>query len=80
MREINKICIDVKGGFFMFNLLAASGGTVTDMSKVVSDGLTTVASDMTGVISTIVPIALGIVGAVMVVTFGIKIFKRLTGK
>lgn len=62
--------------------LAAASGTETavDMAKVVSDGLTSVASDMTGVISAIVPIALGIVGAVMVVTFGIKIFKRLTGR
>lgn len=62
-------------------LFLASGSTETlDMANVVKEGISGVANDMTGVIGTIVPIALGIVGAVMVVTFGIKIFKRLTGK
>ena len=61
-------------------LAAESGTTAVDMAQVVTDGLTSVATDMTGVISAVVPVALGIVGAVMVVTFGIKLFKRLTGK
>ena len=42
--------------------------------------LTSVGNDLTGVINDVLPIALGIVGAVMVVVFGVKIFKKLTGK
>ena len=42
--------------------------------------LTTVGNDLQGVISDVLPIGLGIVGAVMVVVFGVKIFKKLTGR
>ena len=42
--------------------------------------LTSVGNDLTGVITDVLPIALGIVGAVMVIVFGVKIFKKLTGK
>lgn len=65
----------------MFSVLAASGGeTAVDMAEVVTDGLTSVGSQMTGVVSSVVPIALGIVGAVLVVRFGIRIFKSITGR
>ncbi len=43
-------------------------------------GLTSVADGMTGVIGDVLPIGLGIVGAVMVVTFGVKLFRKLTGR
>jgi phage-related protein len=42
--------------------------------------LTDVASNMGSTIVSVLPVALGVVGAVMVVTFGIKIFKKVTGK
>ena len=34
----------------------------------------------TGVVGSILPVALPLIGAVMVVTFGIKIFKKVAGK
>lgn len=45
-----------------------------------STAFTSIAGDLTSVITTIAPIALGIVGAGMVLVFGVKWFKRLTNK
>ena len=59
-------------------LFLASTEPVVDMTKVVTDGLTNVAGNMSGVISSTVPVALGIVVSYMVVLFGIRLFKRLT--
>lgn len=55
------------------------GGTVT-MSEALVTGLTSVANDMTGVVTSILPVALPIIGAVLVVCFGIKIFKKIAGR
>ena len=48
--------------------------------QALSTAFTSIASDLTTVITTIAPIALGIVGAGMVLVFGVKWFKRLTNK
>lgn len=48
--------------------------------QALSTAFTSIASDLTSVITTIAPIALGIVGAGMVLVFGVKWFKRLTNK
>lgn len=64
----------------MLNALLSGGTTAVDMGEVVTSGLTTVGSQMTGVVSSVVPVALGIVGSVMVVKFGIRIFKSITGR
>lgn len=45
-----------------------------------STAFQSIASDLATVITTIAPIALGIVGAGMVLVFGVKWFKRLTNK
>lgn len=50
------------------------------VQSALSTAFTSIASDLQGIIVTIAPIALGIVGAGMVLTFGIKWFKRLTNK
>lgn len=41
---------------------------------------TTAANDMKSVITDITPIAVGVIGAGLVVTFGVKFFKRIAGK
>lgn len=41
---------------------------------------TTVQTDAMEMIASALPVALTIVGAVMVVTIGIKVFKKITGK
>lgn len=56
---------------------AESGNAVV---QALTSAFTTVASDMTSAVTSVLPIALGIVGTVMVVIFGVKIFKRITGK
>lgn len=50
---------------------------LTTSTAGVSTALTTVASQMTGVIGDVAPIALGVAGAYMVWRFGIKFFKGL---
>lgn len=55
----------------------------TGQSSIVSalsTAFQSIAGDLTTVITTIAPIALGIVGAGMVLVFGVKWFKRLTNK
>ena len=55
-------------------------GATTGVSDAVVSGLTTVAGEMSGMITSVLPVALGIVGAIMAVTFGIKFFRKITGK
>ena len=50
------------------------------ISTALTTSFTSVGSELTGIISSVLPIALPIVGGVMVVVFGIKIFKKITGK
>lgn len=46
----------------------------------VVSGLSTVATDALGLIGSVVPVALPVVGAVIAVTIGIKAFKRVINK
>lgn len=50
--------------------------TTIDVAAALSD----VAADIMTQLGSILPIALGIFGAVLAVTFGIKFFKKITGK
>lgn len=43
-------------------------------------GFTSCATDMKGAIGDILPIALGVLAAILVITVGIKIFKKITGR
>ena len=55
-------------------LLAEAG---TDASTAVVNGLTSAASTMSGMITSVVPIALGVVGTAIAVKFGIRFFKNI---
>lgn len=50
---------------------------MADMTSAVTTSLTEVSANIMSVLGDVAPIALGIVGAVMVVTFGVKFFKKL---
>lgn len=63
----------------LITALESTGGSSTIVSAL-STAFETIAGDLTTVITTIAPIALGIVGAGMVLVFGVKWFKRLTNK
>lgn len=65
----------------MVVLLAEGSGTVANSATdALVAGLTDVGTQMSGMITKVLPIGLGIVAAVMVITFGIKLFKKVTGK
>lgn len=56
-------------------------GATTPMESIISSlstGFTAIATNVTSVLTTIVPIALGIVGMVWVVRQGVKWFKSLS--
>ena len=55
-------------------LLAEVG---TDASTAVVNGLTSAGSSMSSMIVSVVPIALGVVGTVVAVKFGIRFFKSI---
>lgn len=61
-------------------LLEGAGVVASTATDALVSGLTDVGTQMTGVITKVLPIGLGIVATVMVITFGIKIFKKVTGK
>lgn len=48
-----------------------------DASTAVVNGLTSAASSMSSMITSVVPIALGVVGTVIAVKFGIRFFKSI---
>lgn len=56
---------------------------VTSMEAIttaVKTALATVQSDALGLISNVLPYALAVMGAVLVVSIGIKVFKKVTGR
>lgn len=58
-------------------------GAVTSMETVTSaltTSFTSVATGVTGIIADVLPIALPVVGAMIVVGVGIKVFKRVINK
>lgn len=52
--------------------------TAASVTEAMTSALSTTASDMMGAISSIVPVAVPVVGAILVVTLGIKVFKKFT--
>ena len=58
------------------SMSAFAEGSGTANSAVVS-GMTSVANDMTATLTSLIPIALGVVGIGIVVMFGVRKFKQL---
>lgn len=65
---------------YLFNLIATSGTEPASIASTMATGLQSVADDLTEMITTMLPIALGVVGVGLAVTFGIKYFKKLTNR
>lgn len=59
----------------MSNVILQEGAGITDA---LSTAMTSTASEMTTAIGTVLPIALGVAGGILVITLGWKLFKRLT--
>lgn len=66
--------------FYTILANAGAGSGSSSIVSALSTAFEDIAGDLTTVITTIAPIALGIVGAGMVLVFGVKWFKRLTNK
>lgn len=64
----------------MVAVFSEGASVASSATDALVSGLTQVGTDMSGMITQMLPIALGIIGAVMVITFGIKLFKKFTGK
>ena len=62
----------------MFLTEGSAGNTAIIQS--LTTALSGVKDDMMSVIGTVLPYALAIVGAVLVVTIGVKVFKKISGK
>ena len=84
MNKISKKLFAVIGAvviaFCLSIVAAAEDFSAIDVGSAVSDGFAGVGNDMLGMITGILPIGLGIIGAILAVTFGIKFFKKLTGR
>lgn len=50
----------------------------TSVTSALTTALGTVAADMTGAIGAVLPIALPVLGGILVVTIGIKVFKKFS--
>lgn len=61
-------------------MLIMIGEETATVTNALVTGLTSVASDIQGTITSVLPVALGVVGAVMVITFGVKFFKKIIGR
>ncbi|SHK99603.1 hypothetical protein [Hespellia stercorisuis] len=51
----------------------------TALSKAVVDALTNIGGQITTNIGSVAPVALGIVGALMVISFGVRTFRSIAG-
>lgn len=58
----------------------AEGSATAGIQSAVTTALATTQSDILTTIAGVLPYALAIVGAVMVVTIGVKVFKKISGR
>lgn len=56
------------------------GETSTTIVSALTTGFTTIASDMQSGLAAIVPIALPVLGGILLIRYGIRIFKSITGR
>lgn len=66
--------------YALFNLIGEGGSASSSAVTAMSSAFTTIAGDMTSTLTTILPIALGVVGLGIVIKFGVKWFQRLSSK
>ena len=61
-------------------VLASESGGLSSVETALTTSFTEVGSSMTGMVGKILPIALPVMGALLLVGFGIKAFKRVANK
>lgn len=81
MNKLDKILIAAPIAFASaVPALANEGATAGTANSDVVNAMTTVANDMKATATAILPVALTVVGLSMVVIFGIKMFRRVSGR
>lgn len=65
---------------FLAGIAESTGSQASSIVTTMETAFQSVSSDIMSVIGSILPIAMGIVGAGLVIVFGVKWFKRLTNK
>ena len=61
-------------------VLAAEGAGMSDIVSTMSSSFSTVADNSLAVVKAGLPYGLTIVGTVLAITIGMKVFKKITGK
>lgn len=82
-RKLSLLCFSAVMLLMCSVPVLASGETDSSLSTVetaLESSFKSVGSSMTSVVGKILPIALPIMGAVVLIGFGIKIFKKISGK
>lgn len=74
------MCVMVAVLVVAMSVSAFAAGETTSMVEVMTSSFTTMISEMMAAIAAILPITLTLVGASLVVAFGIKWFKKIVGK
>lgn len=64
----------------LFSMIAGEGQTAVTVSQSLLNAMQTVANDCLSFLTSALPIALPVLGASIVVAFGIKTFKKVTAK
>lgn len=64
----------------LLTVAGAAGADETSVTTAMTTAFTSGATEMKSMITTIAPIGIGVVVAGLVVAFGVKFFKRITGK
>ena len=64
----------------MLNLILFEGSTAPDIAGILSTASASAAGQITTAITTVVPVALGLMGLVMAIKVGISVFKSTSNK
>lgn len=65
---------------FMQHLALLAGSDMATIKTAMTTAFSTVQSDVSSMIAAAAPYALGIIGTVLAVSIGIKVFKKLAGQ
>lgn len=60
--------------------MSEGAATISTVTSALSTGLQTVQTNALSLIGTVLPYALTVMGAILVVSIGIKVFKKVTGR
>lgn len=61
----------------LYTLIGSTPSTMETIQTALSTAFTSIAGDFATTISNVLPVALGITGMIMVIKFGISLFRRL---